>query len=78
MYNYFNCNVAFLVDFSAIVKVEIVAKPSSQKSKQTKKPNLTSTKKRKRKRKKEKRREEKRSFEKLMMDSLNLHQLCTA
>ena len=60
MYNYFNCNVAFLVDFSAIVKVEIVAKPSSQKSKQTKKPNLTSTKKRKRKRKKEKRREEKR------------------
>lgn len=31
MYNYFNCNVAFLIDFSTMVQVEIVAILSSQK-----------------------------------------------
>lgn len=31
MYNYFNYNVAFLIDFSAMVQVEIVATLSNQK-----------------------------------------------
>lgn len=33
MYNYFNCNVDFLIDRSAIVELEIVAIISRQKEK---------------------------------------------
>lgn len=33
MYNYFNCNVDFLIDYSAMVELEILAIISRQKEK---------------------------------------------